>query len=78
MTKPFRCDNQVAFTFDAAGPEKTKVTWSMSGSSTFMSKLMGLFVNCEEMCGKSFAKGLHNLKTLVEGTSVPRAFAPTR
>jgi hypothetical protein len=69
MTKPFRASNDVAFTFNAEG-DSTVVTWSMSGPCNFAAKLMRVFINCEEMCGRSFSDGLNNLKRLVEGSTV--------
>ena len=46
----------------------TTVTWAMYGKANFISKAMGLFMDCEKMCGDMFTKGLTDLKTLVETT----------
>ena len=38
----------------------------MYGKNNFMSKAMGLIMNCEKMVGGQFEKGLAALKSLVE------------
>lgn len=43
-----------------------EVTWVMYGKRSFVSKLVGLFMNCDAMIGSEFEKGLNNLKELVE------------
>jgi len=65
MLKPFKGDNKVEFTLVPKGGA-TDVTWKMSGKSSFMPKLMGVFMNMDEMVGGQFAKGLANLKALAE------------
>ena len=65
MLRPFKADNVVEFTLDRSGAG-TRVTWAMRGRSPFMAKLMGLFMNCDNMVGKQFEEGLAKLKTLVE------------
>lgn len=63
--KPFQATNAAAFQFQAAGGQ-TVVTWSMTGKSNFFFKIFGLFVNCDDMIGKDFEKGLAALKTVAE------------
>lgn len=63
--RPFAGTNNVAFTFEPAG-EQTKVTWTMTGQKNFIAKAMGLFMDCEKMCGGQFEKGLSNLKEVTE------------
>lgn len=77
--KPFKGDNKVNFSFvpvsepaanatEANATEAaTKVSWTMSGESPFMCKVMQVFCNVDDMCGKDFEKGLAKLKTLAEG-----------
>lgn len=65
MLKPMQALNDVVFTFEPKG-NATDVTWTMGGRSTFMSKLMGLFFCMDDMVGKSFDKGLTDLKEIVE------------
>lgn len=66
MTAPFAGTNDVVFTFVPEG-DKTVVTWSMEGESTFATKAIGLFINCDRVVAEQFDKGLADLKTLVEG-----------
>lgn len=68
FVKPFRATNTAEFTFR---PEsgRTVVTWSMSGTNNFMSKAVGLFINCDRMVGGQFDQGLANMRAVVEKTS---------
>lgn len=43
-----------------------QVIWTMYGEKDFISKLVGLFMDCEDKVGADFEKGLKNLKDLVE------------
>lgn len=63
--RPFKGDNKVVFSLE---PEEdaTKVTWSMEGESPFMCKVMQVFMDMDEMCGKDFTKGLRKLRDQVE------------
>ena len=63
--KPFKATNTAEFTFKT-NADQTIVTWSMFGKNNFMGKLMGLFINCDKMCGRLFEKGLSQMKTLAE------------
>lgn len=63
--KPFEGSNLVEFTFAPKGNE-TVVTWSMAGKSNFIFKAMGLFMDCDKMCGDQFEQGLASLKKIVE------------
>jgi hypothetical protein len=38
----------------------------MSGPSPFVTKVMGVFFNMDEMVGKDFERGLANLKSVAE------------
>ena len=64
--KPMRATNTAEWTFQPDGGE-TLVTWAMSGKNNFMMKLFGLFVNCDQMVGCQFEKGLANLRAVVAG-----------
>ena len=44
----------------------TKVNWTMTGPSPYVSKVMTVFVSMDRMIGKDFEKGLNNLKTAAE------------
>jgi len=63
--KPFKAHNVAEFTFDPHG-QNTTVTWAMYGPLTFMSRVMGLFINMDKMIGKDFEAGLQNLKAIAE------------
>ena len=63
--KPFKGTNDVVFTFQPEG-DKTIVTWAMSGHNNFMSKAVGLFLNCEKMVGGQFEQGLSQMRSVVE------------
>jgi hypothetical protein len=62
---PFEGHNTAEFSLRASG-SGTEVTWVMFGPAVFMTKLMGLFFNMDKMIGTDFAKGLENLKAVVE------------
>lgn len=64
--KPFEAHNTAVFTLESTG-DSTDITWTMSGPSPYLSKLMGVFVNLDRMVGKDFEAGLANLKALAEG-----------
>jgi len=42
------------------------VTWLMHGPAPFMSRVMQVFMNMDNMIGKDFEIGLANLKRLTE------------
>jgi hypothetical protein len=46
--------------------DATNVTWAMYGPAPFMSKVMQVFMNMDNMIGKDFEIGLANLKSLTE------------
>ncbi|HTE36653.1 MAG TPA: SRPBCC family protein [Reyranella sp.] len=63
--KPFKAHNVAEFTLEPRG-QNTNVTWAMYGPVTFMSRVMGLFINMDKMIGKDFEAGLQNLKAIAE------------
>jgi len=65
FSRPFAGVNAAEFTFKPEG-DTTLVTWSMSGTHTFISKAVGLFMNCDKMVGDQFEQGLASLKAVVE------------
>jgi uncharacterized protein YndB with AHSA1/START domain len=71
MSRPFKAHNTVEFTLDRIGAGTnvtgTKVTWAMQGRQPYMAKVMGLFLDCDKMCGGLFEEGLAKLKALAEG-----------
>lgn len=67
FVRPFAGTSDVVFTFEPDG-SGTKVTWDMQSKQPFVGKVMGLFMDCEKMCGDQFNQGLANLKSIVEST----------
>jgi uncharacterized protein YndB with AHSA1/START domain len=63
--KPMKGTSDAEFTFKPQG-NQTAVTWTMYGKNNFMAKAVGLFINCDDMIGGQFEKGLASLKAIVE------------
>jgi carbon monoxide dehydrogenase subunit G len=63
--KPFEGHNTAEFTMLPQG-DATRVNWRMHGPAPFISKLMQVFMNIDQMIGKDFEIGLANLKRLTE------------
>ncbi len=63
--KPFEGNNTVNFSFQQE-PDLTRVVWTMNGPNPFMCKVVQVFINVDDMCGKDFEKGLAKLKALAE------------
>ena len=63
--KPFEGHNTAEFTMEPKGGS-TNVTWAMYGPSPFMSKVIGTFIDMDDMIGKDFAAGLAKLKAVAE------------
>ena len=63
--RPFESHCQTDFTLKP-GADGTTVTWTMSGPSSFMTKLMGLVVSMDKMVGKDFETGLASMKAVAE------------
>ncbi|MDE2244318.1 MAG: SRPBCC family protein [Bradyrhizobium sp.] len=63
--KPFEGHNTAEFTMLPQGGT-THLSWVMRGPSSFISKLMQVFMNLDRMIGKDFEAGLANLKNLTE------------
>ena len=62
--KPFKAENTIQFSLAPAG-EGTTVTWTMVGSKTFMTRVMGIFKSMDKMIGPDFEKGLAKLDAYV-------------
>jgi hypothetical protein len=62
---PFEGHNTAEFTMLPQG-DGTDVTWVMYGPANFMSKLIQVFMNLDNMIGKDFEAGLAKLKQLTE------------
>src|ERR1700744_853092 len=63
--KPFEAHNVAEFTMLPQGAG-TRLNWVMRGPANFMSKLMQVFMNLDQMIGKDFEAGLAGLKKLAE------------
>lgn len=63
--RPFEAHNTAEFTLEPKAGQ-TIVTWAMYGPSPYMSKLVGTFIDMDNMIGKDFAAGLATLKAAVE------------
>ncbi len=62
---PFEAHNVAEFAIQPKG-DSTEVTWTMHGPALFMTKVMGVFIDMDNMIGKDFEVGLSNLKKLTE------------
>ena len=62
---PFEGHNTAEFTLRPQG-DATNLAWLMHGPAPFMSKLMQVFMNIDNMVGKDFEVGLADLKRLAE------------
>ena len=60
FVRPFAGTSDVQFTFVPEGTG-TKVTWAMQSKKPFIGKVVGMFMDCEKMCGDQFVEGLANL-----------------
>lgn len=63
--KPFKSSSVTTFELRPAG-EATRVTWTMTGPRTLMTRVMGLFKSMDKMIGPDFEKGLERLKAVAE------------
>ena len=63
--KPIAATNTAEFTLQ---PDhgSTTITWSMTGKSNFLAKVMCVFMNMEKMVGPDFEAGLAGLKAIAE------------
>jgi len=46
--------------------DTTTVTWTMSGKTDFMAKMMSVFVSMDSMIGPAFESGLAQMKAVAE------------
>jgi hypothetical protein len=63
--KPFEAHNMGEFLLEQKG-DSTSVTWAIYGPSPYMSKVVGTFMNIDDMIGRDFEKGLADLKAAAE------------
>ena len=63
--KPWKAVNTTTLLLSPQG-HATDVTWSTNGTNPLMMKVMGVFMNMDELVGKDFEKGLAELKRISE------------
>lgn len=63
--RPMEGHNTAEFIFEPRGGS-TVVTWDMHGPTSFIGKIIHVFMNMDKMIGKDFEAGLGNLKSLAE------------
>jgi uncharacterized protein YndB with AHSA1/START domain len=63
--KPWKARNDTLFTIAAQG-SGSRVTWSMTGRNTLMTKVMGIFKSMDKFLGPDFDRGLARLKSTTE------------
>lgn len=63
--KPFKATNTAEFVFKSVG-NQTEVIWSMTGVNNFFFKAFSLFMNCDDMVGRDFERGLAAMKSVAE------------
>ena len=69
--QPFKATNTAEFSFEPTAGG-TLVTWSMTGTNSFVAKIVVMFMSCDKMIGGMFEKGLANLQTVTESATVAR------
>lgn len=72
--KPFQGQNTVEFNLFPK-KEGTEVVWTMEGQNQFMCKVMHIFIDMDQMCGKDFEAGLASLKNIAEKPEAPKTAA---
>jgi hypothetical protein len=72
MLEPFEGKNVVEFQLAPRG-DATEVTWVMHGPSPYLARLIGIFLNMDNMIGRDFEAGLENLKARAEKAGMKAA-----
>lgn len=62
---PFEGHDIAEFTLAPNG-SATNVTWTMQGPNRYLGKLIGVFMDMDDMIGSDFSTGLANLKAISE------------
>ena len=65
FVKPFEAHNMGEFLLEPKG-DSTSVTWATWGPSPYISKVVGTFIDIDDMIGRDFEKGLADLKAAAE------------
>jgi len=69
FTKPMKANNVAEFTVEPEG-SGSKVTWAMTGPTTFVTRLMHAVFPMEKMVGPMFEQGLTAMKAISEKAPV--------
>lgn len=69
--KPMRATNLAEFAFEPQAYGRTRLTWSMSGRHTVVTRLMHAVLGFDKMVGKDFEAGLADLKAIVARAHAP-------
>jgi hypothetical protein len=64
--RPFKSTSWANITTKAVNDTETRVCWEFSAKMKYPSNLMLLFMNMEKMIGNDLARGLQNLKSILE------------
>ena len=66
--KPWKARSDTSFTIEPEG-SGSRVTWSMTGQKTLMTRAMGVFKSMDKLIGPDFEKGLAGLKATTENAT---------
>ncbi len=77
FVSPQQDSSDVEFTFVPDG-DSTRVTWTMTGQHTFVSKAICFLLNMEKMLGGQFETGLAKMKAAVEKEAASKAATPNK
>jgi len=64
--KPFESTAGAHMITEAAGADKTKVTWAFTGTRSYTNRIMHFLLNLKKMLGNDLQTGLNNLKNVME------------
>jgi uncharacterized protein YndB with AHSA1/START domain len=64
--EPFEAKDEAYMITEDTGNGQTKVKWGFNGRMAYPMNFMLLFMNMEELLGKSLQDGLNSLKTIME------------
>jgi uncharacterized protein YndB with AHSA1/START domain len=73
--QPMQAKNRATFELQPTG-EGVHVRWTMTGHNNFVAKAFHMFVDVDELAGKDFELGLHQLKTLAEADAAKLRQSP--
>lgn len=65
FVEPFTATNEASFTLKGVDGS-TEVLWEMEGPASFFHRVIGVFVDMDEMMGGTFDEGLADLRRIAE------------